>query len=74
MALFGPRPGIVVSARTPSGMASRSSSSAAMAPVSRYSRILITIDLPTLGIAAIAFSSSRSISVWYIPTERAAFS
>ncbi len=50
MAFFGPSEGIPRSERTPSGISVRSSSSAWIVPVSRYSLIFSAIDFPTPGI------------------------
>src|SRR5581483_1257539 len=74
MAFFGPRPGTDISRRTPSGICARSSSSAAMVPVRRYSSTFSPIDLPTLGMARIPLRSSVERSAGYPPTARAAFS
>jgi hypothetical protein len=50
MAFFGPSVGIVIISRTPAGIFARTSSTAEMRPVRRYSITLSATDFPTFGI------------------------
>jgi hypothetical protein len=74
MAFLGPRDGMAISERTPSGMEARSSSRAWIAPVSRYSSTFSAMAFPTLGMACRALRSRPAMSPWKPPMERAAFS
>ena len=74
MARLGPSAGILVSSRTPAGTSARSSSTARIVPVSRYSAIFSAIDLPTPGICRSAAASSCADIGGWPATARAAFS
>jgi hypothetical protein len=63
-AFFGPSPGMSMSDRAPGGIFLRSSSSATICPVSKYSEILAAMDLPTLGIFPRPAESNLDTSAW----------
>ena len=64
MAFFGPSVGIEMSWRTPAGIWARSSSSAGIEPVWRYSATFSAIDFPTLGMSSSSSRSKSRMSAW----------